>query len=173
MLLRTSDGRHGWPDHAPFDRIVAWPSATELPVACSSKPDIMPCSSCPFGVDARDHADQRAVARRPSRLTAPRRSCAPFCAGSAMAALTRCASVAPTGGCATSCAFYAEGTSWVSMYIKTDLDSAIEVERVPFGFIPLTGDAIQALGNCFPISKRRALRERAFSGSRMPGLEPR
>jgi protein-L-isoaspartate(D-aspartate) O-methyltransferase len=81
VLRMTSDGRHGWPDHAPFDRIVAWASAPELPAAWL------------------EQAGRLAV------LVVP---------------------------------IYADGTFWVSTYIKTERDSVFEVERVPFGFIPLT-----------------------------------
>jgi protein-L-isoaspartate(D-aspartate) O-methyltransferase len=81
VLLMTSDGRDGWPEHAPFERVVAWASATLLPAAWL------------------EQAGNMAV------LVVP---------------------------------IYADGKSQVSKSIKTEPDSVVEVERVPFRFIPLT-----------------------------------
>jgi protein-L-isoaspartate(D-aspartate) O-methyltransferase len=33
VLLVAADGRAGWPTHAPFDRVVAWGSVTDVPQA--------------------------------------------------------------------------------------------------------------------------------------------
>jgi protein-L-isoaspartate(D-aspartate) O-methyltransferase len=33
VLLRTGDGREGWADYAPFDRLVAWAAAVAVPRA--------------------------------------------------------------------------------------------------------------------------------------------
>jgi protein-L-isoaspartate(D-aspartate) O-methyltransferase len=33
VVIRTGDGHHGWPDEAPFDRILGAAAATEVPAA--------------------------------------------------------------------------------------------------------------------------------------------
>jgi protein-L-isoaspartate(D-aspartate) O-methyltransferase len=33
VFLINADGQEGWPEHAPFDRIIAWASVTEVPAA--------------------------------------------------------------------------------------------------------------------------------------------